>query len=330
MPEVTRNDVIHEAIEKVQPTKDKANEQRKKLLEHTGAIISISIVVLTLALYAYNKGYCSVYNLPPECMPLNITSYLPLALQLCCITIYLLTYISSLKTTKILNKNRISLIRILYGWFIIHTLFNNIQTFVGGPWFLLIALAIPIVVEILFVLKKRQHKNRNKRITPIEYNIMLDNMIETSIFNTYYIGYGLCVLVLVVVLAPTFGEINARTLREYQSFIYEKEQYVVIIDYSDRMLAQRVRVEQNTLYIDASEYCYLSKENIHFVYNVYDDVIIIDSASDETAEMDSDADANVPMMSPEKTQVSILSPTPSSATDNSLYVQESEAINTDD
>jgi len=330
MPEVTRNDVIHEAIEKVQPTKAKANEQRKKLLEHTGAIISISIVVLTLALYAYNKGYCSVYSLPPECMPLNITSYLPLALQLCCITIYLLTYISSLKTNEILNKNRISLIRILYGWFIIITLFNNIYTLVGRPWFPLIALAIPIVVEILFVLKKRRHKNRNKKITPIEYNIMLEDMIETSIFNTYYIGYGLCVLALVVVLAPTFGEINARALRKYQSFIYEKEQYVVIIDYSDRMLAQRARIDQNTLYIDASEYCYFSKENIHFFYNTYGDVIIMDSASDETEEMDSDVDENIPMMSPEKTQVSILSPTPSSATDNSLYVQESEAINTDD
>lgn len=159
---------------------------------------------------------------------------------------------------------------------------------------------------------------------------MLEDMIETSIFNTYYIGYGLCVLALVVVLAPTFGEINARALRKYQSFIYEKEQYVVIIDYSDRMLAQRARIDQNMLYIDTSEYCYFSKENIHFVYNTYDDVIIMDSASDETEEMDSDVDENIPMMSPEKTQVSILSPTPSSATDNSLYVQESEAIKTDD
>ena len=96
------------------------------------------------------------------------------------------------------------------------------------------------------------------------------------------------------------------------------------------MLAQRARIDQNTLYIDASEYCYFSKENIHFVYNTYDDVIIMDSASDETEEMDSDVDENIPMMSPEKTQVSILSPTPSSATDNSLYVQESEAIKTDD
>ena len=121
MPEVTRNDVIHEAIEKVQPTKAKANEQRKKLLEHTGAIISISIVVLTLALYAYNKGYCSVYNLPPECMPLNVTSYLPLAARLCSTMIYLLWYISSLKTSKLLNKNRFSFIRILYGEFIIYT-----------------------------------------------------------------------------------------------------------------------------------------------------------------------------------------------------------------
>ena len=115
-----------------------------------------------------------------------------------------------------------------------------------------------------------------------------------------------------------------------KSFTYEKEQYAVIIDYSDRILAQRARTDQNTLYIDASEYCYFSKENIHFVYNTYDDVIIMDSASDETEEIDSDDDENISMMSPEKTEVSILSPTPRSVTDNSLYVQESEAIKTDD
>lgn len=329
MPEVTRNDVIHEAIEKVQPTKAKANEQRKKLLEHTGAIISIAIVVLTLALYAYNKGYCSVYNLPPECMPLNVTSYLPLAARLCSTMIYLLWYISSLKTSKLLNKNRFSFIRILYGEFIIYTLFSNIQVFIGKAWFLFIALAFPTLIEILFFLNRRQHRNSNRKITQIEYRMLLEDIVENSIFNTYYMESGLFLLILAVTVAPGFGKINARALREYQSFTYEKEQYAVIIDYSDLILAQRARTDQNTLYIDASEYCYLSKENIHFVYNTYDDVIIIDSASDETDEMDSDVDENIPMMSPEKTDVSILSPTPSSATDN-IYVQESEAIKTDD
>ena len=330
MPEVTRSDVIHEAIEKVKPTKDKANEQRKRLIEHTGAIISISIVVLSLALYSYNTGYCSVFRLPPECMPLNVTSYLPLAIQLCSLTIYILAYFSSLKTTQILNKIRIHYIRILYGWFIILTLFNSLRTLIGGLWFLFISLAIPIIVEILFVLKKTRQKDRNRKVTSIEYNIMLEDMIKNSIFNTYYMGYGLCLLALIVVLAPAFGKINAHALRKYQSFTYEKVQYVVIIDYSDRILAQRARIDQNTLYIDASEYCYLSEENIHFIYNTYDDVIIIDSTSGEANEMDSYIDENVPMISPEKTEVSILSPTPSSTTDNSLYVQESEAIKTDD
>lgn len=76
MKETTIKDAALEAQKIVEPFAQTHASRLKSLLNNAATIISLSIVALTMLLFAYNQGYASVYHLPVNVIPLNLETYL--------------------------------------------------------------------------------------------------------------------------------------------------------------------------------------------------------------------------------------------------------------
>ena len=115
MADLTKVEVFREAQEKIKPITNEVEVRKKKLVENAAVIISFSVIALSIILYAFNTGYCKVFNLPTEVMSLDMTCLLPLVFQILGIATFILLYISSLKADRALKKNRFNLVRIIWG-----------------------------------------------------------------------------------------------------------------------------------------------------------------------------------------------------------------------
>lgn len=274
MAELTKNDVIDEALDKLEPIRKEGNERRKKLIENAAVIISVAVILLSIILYAFNTGYCEIFNLPPEVMSLDMTRLIPLATRICSLMVFILFYISSLKADKALQKKQFDLLRTMWGAIIVMNLLNSngMSEVLGKPLFFLISFGIPLLFELIYYLRKTPRKN--KKVSDAEHAIVLEDIVRDSIFHTYYIKYGIVFFVLPLVFAPYFGRMNAQANRYYQTFTHEENHYAVIVDYSDKVLAQEVQVNGDVITIDVSDYCYYPKDGMVFTYKKYNKVII--------------------------------------------------------
>ena len=68
MAELTKGEIFREAQEKIKPITKEVEGRKKKLVENAAVIISFSVIALSIILYAFNTGYCKVFNLPTEVM----------------------------------------------------------------------------------------------------------------------------------------------------------------------------------------------------------------------------------------------------------------------
>ena len=254
MADLTKGAVFREAREKIKPVINETEGKKNKLFENVAAIISLAVIVFSIVLYAYNTGYCRVFNLPPEVMSLDMKRFLPLAVQLFGITTFLLSYISSLKADRALKKNCFNLTRILWGaCIVLHFLSaNNFTVWIGNWWSFLLALLIPLLAEVMLYWAKRPKKDR--KVDEVAHQIVLEDAVHDSIFYTYYFKYGIFLVVLPMVFAPMLGEFSAKAQREYQTCVVQEVTYAVIVDYEDKALVQHAVVQENALQIDTGSY----------------------------------------------------------------------------
>lgn len=274
MSDLTKGEIFREAQEKIKPITNEVESHKKKLIENAAVIISLSVIVLSIILYAFNKGYCSVFNLPTDVMSLDMTRLLPLAFQILSIASFILLYVSSLKAERALKKNRINFVRILWGFFIVAYFFsvNNVPAVMGNWMYLLFALLISLLVEMLICFSRKPTKV--KKVTEAEHQMILEDTVQDAIFATYYIRYGIFLVVLPFLLAPDIGEFRARAEREYQTCTVQDTTYAVVCDYEDKVLVQRAVEQDGSLWIDTSGYSYFEKKDIILRYSKYDSVSI--------------------------------------------------------
>lgn len=276
MADVTRNDIIVEVLEKLEPIQKRDDEKRKRVFENLAVITTVSIILLSILLFEFNSGYCKVYNLPAECMSIDMKMLIPFAAQICTAMVVILLYVSSLKADKALGKNHFSLTRIAWGEFIVIYFIqkNQIVSIIGSWGGLLVSYAIPFLLEALLYIRKMPRKN--KVVPEQEHDYVLMNTLRDAIFSTYYMKYGIVFFILPFIFSSYVGSITAYANRNYRTFSYDDSQYVVIVEYSDEVLAQPAQINNDELLIDTHEYRYFSKEGLVFSYYKYDSVIIGD------------------------------------------------------
>ena len=88
MKEISKEEIIQEALDKTKFEEEKIKENSKYLIENLAIIFSISTVFIFLVLYSFNKGYYRAYNIAESCITVDLTDFLPVALQLCGVYIY--------------------------------------------------------------------------------------------------------------------------------------------------------------------------------------------------------------------------------------------------
>ena len=294
MPETTKWDVAYEAREKTEAFRKQVETRRKSVLENAAVILSFMAIVLLIVLYSYNTGYCRVFSVPVESIELDIKSFLPVAIQICGSMMHVLYYLALLKTDEALKKNRISLLRILYGFCIVtHFLnANNVFSIWGRGICSAISVGLSVLIEVSVYLARKPRKNRV--VNDAERSIMLEDYVYTSIFHTYYIKYGIFILVVSTILAPSCGRLKAVANRMYQTCYIDEQMYAVIVDYSDRILVQKAEVQEETLLISTDGYSYFAKDGIAFEYHEYGNVII----GDQTESDELSVEESVVMVSP--------------------------------
>lgn len=269
------NNDIKIAIDTTTRIEEHYKQQRKKLLENAAEIISFFAIFLTIILFAYNKGYSSVFNIPTRCIPLNLKSYVPVAYIVCSMSIYAFLYSAEFRKDLALNKNRINPMRILYGTHILYYTFYeiNIYYYLGMIWSCLISIIISVIIElVVFLLRRPRKENKTSKA---EFNLMVEDFIFNRVFFFLFYKTGIWIIVFPVILTPFIGEFSAKINTKYETCVYESEQYSVVVDYGERVLVQKALVEDNTLTIYTDTYTFIPRDGTVFVFNHYDSVDIV-------------------------------------------------------
>lgn len=281
MSKITKQDALIEALEKADPYRKEIRKKRNNIIGHAGVIISASAIAMSLFLFAYNRGISEKYGIPTDLIPINLNGYFYLAFYTCMVAIYVLLYVSYFKVEKILNKHSFNIIRVITGWVLFVSIGHHFSIGRTGRTllisvYIIISLLIPLVIEIISLCIRRRvyNKKHDKCITQQEKQVIIENTIQNIIIRDYLKVFGLVFVIIPTILAPFGGNITVWLKHDYQVFLDNNQQYAVIVDYSDSVVAQKAEVEDNSLAIDASKYYLFSKESREFVYSYYNDVII--------------------------------------------------------
>ena len=274
MEEITKKELVQEVLEKTRAEEDNIIKKSKYLIENLAVIFSVTTVFIILALYSYNRGYYKTYSIAESCITVDLKDFLPAALQLCGVYLYIVFYLVQLKKEQILKQCRFNLLRILYGEFIIHYILQNahIDQLIGAVPVFIISIVFPLLIEILWWVSKKDKKDRvyNGK----EKQIVLEGMIEDRLLYLLHNKYALGIMVTIVLWASFWGNICAKSKNEYQIFEKDGVSYAVIIDREEYAIVEKVNEEKNSLFIDASSYMYVNKENYIFCVTKYTNVEI--------------------------------------------------------
>ena len=275
MEELKESDIIAEAFEKTQELRKSDHSKVKQLIEHSVAIISIAVVLLTVVLYAFNDSYYRIYNIPASIIPINLKDYLPFVLQISFVLVYILYYIITLKKDYIIKRKSSNFLRIFYGWVILTLIFdyNDFQNVVGITGILIIPVIVPIIIECLISLYSRQKSDRSVDRTGYKTSLE-DNISSILLFDSYF-KYGLFFIIMAILLASLFGWMKAKSNYSYQTCIVDSELYVVIADLDGMVLVENASAENNVLSIKTASYRYIPKDDLVLTYQEYEHVNII-------------------------------------------------------
>ena len=274
MEEITKQDLVQEVLEKTKPEEDKIIKNSKYFIENLAVIFSVTTVFIILTLYSYNRGYYRSYAIAESCITVDLKDFLPAAFRLCGIYLYIVFYLVQLKKDKILKQSRFNLLRILYGQFIIYYILQNahIDQLTGKLPVFIISIVFPLLIEILWWFIKKAKKDRVYNSE--EKQIVIEGMIENRLLYLLHNKYALGVMVTIVLWASLWGNMCAKSKNEYQIFEKEGVSYAVIIDREEYAIVEKVNEEENSLFIDASSYMYVNKENYVFYVKEYTNVEI--------------------------------------------------------
>lgn len=269
MGDISKNEIIGEVLEKTKCEENKIEKTSKHFWNNSATIISLITILLFLMVYAYDCGFYKVYNIDLECIEVEITDFLPAAMKLCGICIYIVLYLVQISKDKIIKKQSINLLRVLYGVCILNYIAvgANIDNLIGGVTLLIIVVLISLLFEILWWKNSKQKADR--KYNSDEKQVIIEGMIEDRIFYLIYNRYMLGIAVSLVLFASLWGGLSAKAKNAYQIFEFEEVKYAVIIDRKDYVIAEKVIEEEDKLVIDSTSYAFFSKENKNFCIEEY-------------------------------------------------------------
>lgn len=270
----TYNDVKKKAYEIIAPIEEEAKKKRKELLNNAATVISILTIGIFVTLYYYYSGYCKVYNIPINCAPIDIKSFIPVAGYAMTIFLWLLFYVIEVREDRLLKRNILNPLRIMYGVLVFQSLFFSIHLdyLIGKLPCVIIAVFISLISEILmFYIHKPKKENKIDKRT---LNVKVENRIHDRLFFSYYVKTGLYCVFIAIVLVPYIGKLFASTKRDYSIFQKSGKAYAIIIEYDDKVLAQCAQISENSLFINNKSYEYFEKNEIELQYKTFDSVSI--------------------------------------------------------
>ena len=273
----SKSQSIEKARSLLHPFTAEEKSQRNKFFNQATTLISISAICATLLLYQYNTGYCKVYNIPISTLPLSLEKYIPLCLQLLFLSHYVLFYVSSIKTDTVLNKRKFDLVRCLWSFmFFQFILFQNrVDKHIGVLLCYLISISISLLFEFIFYARNRPIKD--KKLSKIEYQYKVEDIVNNYFYNRFYIKSGLAFLVIASFIAPHIGTLSATTKSDYQTCFINNDMYTVIVDNNDKYLLQASSLDNSILTIYTDTYIFHDKTDLSFIYSTYDNVSIVNS-----------------------------------------------------
>lgn len=269
MGDISKKEIIGDVLEKTKCEEDKIEKRSEHFWNNSATIISLITILLFLIVYAYNCGFYKAYNIDLDCIEVEITDFLPAAMKLCGICIYIVFYLVQISKDKIIKKQSINLLRVLYGVCILNyiAMGANIDNLIGGVALMIIVFLISLLFEIFWCKKSKQKVDR--KYNSEEKQSIIEGMIEDRIFYLLYNRYMLGIAVSIVLFASLWGGLSAKAKNEYQIFESEEVKYAVIIDRKDYVIAEKVIEEEDKLFIDGTSYAFFSKDNKIFHIEKY-------------------------------------------------------------
>lgn len=270
----TKYHAMREAMEKVEPIKKKQEEKYENIIKHSALIITLLTVFSIIVLYAYNTGVTGAYNIPNNYISINLQSYIPIIMNICGIYCVCVTYCVEWKKDIILKKKKFNFLKLFYA----EVIFFAITLWLGfeGNVSYIIAILIPIIFELILHFEtKKQKESKNEEITDEQlYKRKVESYVHDSLSFLFYDKKSLYFLVIIIMLAPSFGKMYSYNKRGYEIINIEEENYAIIVDYLDSAIVQKVQIDKNKLIIDTNSYQLISKEKINIEYEKFENVTI--------------------------------------------------------
>lgn len=284
METIPREVIIEKAKEIISPLTVGENKTRKKLTGSFAIITTIVTIVAYVVLYSYKVGYCGVFNIPSECVRVDLRDYLPALVQLSGISMYVIWYVLYIKTDIAFRRAKFNLVRVSYGFLIIYLLFSMNGLLKNMPSYrvLLIVSSIAFSIEIViyFFLKFKGFKDVKKE----NEKIAIENAIYDLLLYNTVIRNGVLFMLFAVIIASLTGRVLARNTTSFQTFSKDDKEFAVIVDYGEKVVVQEVQIDDDQIAILTRNYSYLSKEDITFEPRVFSSCSLVsslDSAQNE-------------------------------------------------
>ena len=258
---------------KLYATQEKELQKKKKsILENAAVLITAISLGLLFVLYMYNTGVAQVYNIPVNCLSLDLKQYFSVASLFVPWTVCIIWYFSLFKSDKVLGIKRINYKRIILGFIILSGFLfrSHLYNYLGAIICLILPIIICIIIEFI---RKVTFKPSNELIDKKDYDKRVRSFVEDFIFAGYYKTW-VCIIIICAILSPLVGGISSKTKLDYQTFNFDSIDYVIITEESDRVLAQRVLIENDVLLINTEYYKYFEKNNLEISYDKYNSVKI--------------------------------------------------------
>ena len=266
------SDAIQKTIEQTNPTFEKFDKTRKKVFEHFAALISIGTIALFIILYAYEKSFYSVYNIPVSCINLDLKTFLEVATQICSVYVLIVYYYSSYKTEEIKGHIRINPMRWFWATLVLfHILqFNSLS----DNWFITLPICflLPGIIELSLFIKNKPLKNR--QLSEKEYDYRIEDLTSRRIGFLFATKTGIIFIVLFTLLASLWGNIKGVNKMDFQVLRKNEVEYVIVVDYQDSALVQKCKVQDKEIVIFTDQYWVMNKEDNPITYKKYSETEI--------------------------------------------------------
>ena len=141
----------------------KQTEKIERIWENVATIISLLVIELTLALFVYNEGYGSVYNIPAKIMPLDLKMYLPFAAFIVSISVYIICYMTIKRRDNVFKKDKFNWEAVAWLGLICLTILNrlHLEKIIGMVACIVVSVIIALLFEV-FLLRAKRLRTPNK------------------------------------------------------------------------------------------------------------------------------------------------------------------------